>query len=49
MGMAATLFSGAESFELIGNTLSTEDPMRNLMKIAQGVSEKKTFKFYTSI
>ena len=26
----------------INNTLSTEGPMRNLVKIAQAVSEKKT-------
>ena len=36
-----------ELFEQIGNTLSTEGPMWNLVKIAQGVSEKKTFKNYT--
>ena len=45
--MAAILFDGAEPFEQIGNTLLTEGPMRNLVKIAQAVSEKKTFKNYT--
>ena len=29
------------------STLSTEGPMWNLVKIAQVVSEKKTFKYYT--
>ena len=41
MDMAAILYNGAELFEQTGNTLSTEDPMRNLVKIAQAVSEKK--------
>ena len=45
--MAASLFNGAESFEQIVNTLSTEDLMRNLVKIARAVSEKKTFKDFT--
>ena len=44
MGMVAILFNGGEPFEQIGNTLSTEGPMSNLVKIAQAVSEKKTFK-----
>ena len=39
--MAAILFNGMEPFEEIGNTLSTEGPMWNLMKIAQAVSVKK--------
>ena len=43
----AILFNCAEPFEQIGNTLLTEDPMRNLVKIARTVSEKKTFKNYT--
>ena len=43
MGMAAVLFDGAEPFEQIGNILLTEGPMWNLVKIAQAVSEKKTF------
>ena len=43
--MAAILFNGAEALEEIVNTLSTEGPLWNLMKIAQAVSEKKTFKF----
>ena len=47
MGMAAILFSGMGPFEQIVNTFSTEGPMRNLMKIAQAVSEKKKFKNYT--
>ena len=37
MGMAAILFDGAEPFEQIGNTLLTEGPMWNLVKIAQAV------------
>ena len=47
MGMATILFNGAEPVEQIGNTLSTEGPMWNLVKIAQAVLEKKTFKNYT--
>ena len=47
MGMAAILFSGTEPFEQIFNSLSTEGPMLNLVKIAQAVSEKKTFENYT--
>ena len=46
MGMAAILFNGAEPFVQIVNTLSTEGPMWNLVKIAQTVSEKKTYKNY---
>ena len=49
MGMAAILFNGAEPFEQIGNTPSTEGPMWNLVKIAQVVSEKKTLKNYTTL
>ena len=45
--MLAILFDGAEPFEQIGNTLLTEGPMWNLVKIAQMVSEKKIFKNYT--
>ena len=44
MGMAAILFNGKEAFEHTVNTLSTKSPMRNLVKIAQVVSERKTFK-----
>ena len=47
MGMAAILFNFAEPFEQIGNTLLTEGPIWNLVKIAQVVSEKKTFKYFT--
>ena len=47
MGMTTILFNGAKPFEQIGNTLPTEGPVRNLVKIAQAVSEKKTFKNYT--
>ena len=43
MGIAAILFKGAEPFEETVNTLSTEGPMWNLVKIAQAIS-KKTFK-----
>ena len=45
--MAAILFNGAEPFEEIGNTLSAKGPLWNLVKIAQAISEKKTFKNYT--
>ena len=44
--MAAILFNGAGRLEQIGNTLSTEGSMCNLVKIAQAVSEKK-FKNFT--
>ena len=44
MGMAAILFNGAEPFKQITYTLSKEGPMWNLVKNAQVVSEKKTFK-----
>ena len=37
MGMTAILFDGAEPFEQIGNTLLTEGPVLNLVKIAQAV------------
>ena len=46
MRMAAILFNGTEPFEQILNILSTEGPKRNLVKIAQMVSEK-TLKNYT--
>ena len=46
MGMAAILFNGAEPFQQIVNTLSTEGPKWNLVKSAQAVS-MKTFKNYT--
>ena len=36
----------AKPFEEIGNTLSTEDLVWNLVNIAHAVSEKKTFKNY---
>ena len=44
--MAVILFNGAEPFQEIGNTLLTEDPMWNLVKIDQALS-KKTFKNFT--
>ena len=44
--MVTILLNGAEPFEQIGNTLSTERHMWNLVKIAQAVSQK-TFKNYT--
>ena len=48
MGMAAILFNCMAPYEQIGNTLLTEGPMWNLVKIAQFLfSEKKTFKNYT--
>ena len=37
--MAAIVFSSAEPFKQIANTLSTEGPMWNMVKIAQVVSE----------
>ena len=43
--MVAILFNGPEPFEQIGNTLLTDDPMWNLVKIAQAVSEKKTYMY----
>ena len=46
MDIVTILFNGAEPFEQIDNILSTESPMWNLVKIAQTVSEKKTFKIY---
>ena len=46
MDMRAILFIGAEPFEEIVSTPSTEGPMWNLVKIAQAVWEKK-FKNYT--
>ena len=46
MDMAAIWFNGAERFELIVNTPSTEGPIWNLVKIGQAVSET-TFKDYT--
>ena len=49
MSMTAILFYGVESFKQILNTLSTEGPMRNRVKIAQAVSEKKTFENYTTV
>ena len=45
MGMAAILFNDAEPFEQIGNTLSTDCPMWNLVRIAQVVSKEKTLKW----
>ena len=39
MGMAAILFTSTKLFEQIGNTISTEGPMWNLVKIAHAVSE----------
>ena len=41
MGMAAILFNGTEPFEQIVNTLSTEGPIWNLVKIAQAVARMK--------
>ena len=46
MGMVAIMFNGLEIFDQIGNNLSTEGHMWNPVKIAQAVSEKKTFKNY---
>ena len=44
MGMAAILYNAAEPLKQIVNTLLTEGPMWNLVKIDQAISEKKTFK-----
>ena len=44
MGMVAILFNGAEPIEQFFNIFLTENPMWNLVKIAQAVSKKKTFK-----
>ena len=51
MGMAAILFYGAEPFEQIGNTLLTEGPIWNLVKIAQFQRRRhlKITQFYTCI
>ena len=46
MGMVASFFNDAEPFEQIDNTPLTEGPMRNLVKIGQAVSDKKTCKDY---
>ena len=35
--MSVILFDGAEPFEQSGNGLLTEDPMRNMAKIAKAV------------
>ena len=47
MGMVAILFNFVEPFEQIGNTLLTEGPLWNLVKIAKAVSEKRTLKIFT--
>ena len=44
MGMVAILFNGPEPFEQIVSIPLTEDPIWNLKKMGQVVSEKKTFK-----
>ena len=49
MGMTAILFKDAKPFKQIGNTLSTEGPVWNLVKIACAVSEKKTSKYYKNL
>ena len=49
MGVASILFSCAEPFEQIVNTLSTEGPMWNLVKIAEAVSQTNTFRNYTNL
>ena len=46
MGMVAILMNGAEPFKQIVNILSTEGPMWSLVKVAEAVSEKKTFENY---
>ena len=49
MGMVAILFNGEEPFKHTVKTLSTEGPMWDLVKTAQTVLEKKTFKNYTDL
>ena len=55
MGMVAILFNSAEPTEQTGTTHLTEGSMRNLVKIAKAISEKKILKqknkkqFYTCI
>ena len=44
MGRMAILFNGAEPFEQILNTPSTDNPMWNFINIDYVVSEKKLFK-----
>ena len=44
MGMVAILFNSVEPLQQIVNTLLTESPAWNLVKIAPVVSEKKIFK-----
>ena len=44
MCMAAILLNGMEPFEQIFNTLSTKDPMWNLITIAQAISEENIYK-----
>ena len=39
MGMVVILFNGMEPSEQIGNTLLTNSPMWNLVKIASGFRE----------
>ena len=46
MDMAAILLNGAEQSEQIYNFSFTKDPMWNLVKTGQAVSEKKTLKDY---
>ena len=49
MGMTDILFNGTELFEQIVNIPSTEDPMRNVVKLVrlfQG-SRLKIIRFYT--
>ena len=46
MGMSVSLFKSAKPFKQTVNILLTEGPMWNLVKIAQAISENKTFKKY---
>ena len=47
--MVVTFFDGAEPFKQINNIPLTDGPMWNLVKIGRVVSEKKTFKYYTTL
>ena len=41
MDMAAILINGAEPFEQIGNTLTTEGPMWNLVKLLKRFQRRR--------
>ena len=45
--MAAILFNGKEHLNKLAIPFQQKGPHKNLVKVAQAVSEKKTFKNYT--